>query len=159
MINRPEARNYASQNTSLRKMPVKWVILHFGRYFTVNNTSQLIHLISVTNEESLVVRGNLHRNNNRLTWIYHCITWFGPQSLNVIKHSISVLSVFNECILSPTLKTIIYVQPAWWWFRSKCTYMLWSGSSKADDSIEPEYWVWKQLLIRRAKKANILFWV
>lgn len=56
-----------------------------------------------------------------------------------------------------TLKTIIHVQPAWRWFCSKWTYMLWSGSSKPDDSIEPEYRVWKQLLIRKQKKSRFYY--
>lgn len=46
-----------------------------------HNTSQLIYLISVADEESLLVRGYLHRNDNCMTWIHHRITQFGPQSL------------------------------------------------------------------------------
>lgn len=38
------------------------------------NTLQLIYLISVANEEPLLARRDLHRNNDGMTWIHHRIT-------------------------------------------------------------------------------------
>lgn len=46
-----------------------------------HGTSKLIYLISVANEEPLLVRGNLHRDNNCVAWVHHRITRFGPQGL------------------------------------------------------------------------------
>lgn len=60
---------------------VPWHTLEETQQQRQVNTSQLIYLISVTDEESLLIRGYLHRDDDCMTWIYHSITRFGPQGL------------------------------------------------------------------------------
>lgn len=92
----------------------------------------------MADEESLPVRGYLHRDDNCVTRIHYCITRFGPQGLQcnkvqlldlhqslILMHFIYDLQNQNACEAS-----LIRVE-------LMKAYTFSSGSSKADDLIEP----------------------
>lgn len=117
-----------------------------------HNTSQLIYLISVADEESLLVRGYLHRDDNCMTWIHHRISRFGPQGLECYKVQQTSVSLWCNAFYTWPSKSKCMWSKGDKGFSSKWAYTFGGGSSKADDSTEFEDWVWKQLLTRGGKK-------
>ena len=78
-----------------------------------------------------------------MTRIHHLIARFSPQGLQC-NSKVQLCRSLIECISLDLQNLKIR---AW-------AYTFSGGSSEADDSVEPENRVWKQLLMRRAEKSK-----
>lgn len=62
-----------------------------------SRTSDLIYFIGVADEESLLVRGYLHRDDNCMARIHHFIARFGPQGLRC--NEVQLLKFFSGLVV------------------------------------------------------------